>query len=336
MKLSIIIPYYNADEFIGRCFDSLLHQDLRQDEYEIIVIDDGSQDDTSTLKEYVRKYNQIRCVRQNNTGPGAARNKGLELAHGDYVFFCDSDDFVAENVLGSLCDMASQKNLDMLFHNRIDITNLNNIRNSHRNFDQFEIFPTGKHYLATLEGAIKSGPTLYIINRKFVEKNNLRFPNGIMTEDSTFFIDALMNAGNVAKVDVDVYYYIMNPQSLYHFSGKKLQAKRYTDNIYNFVQKLSFIINSTTSGEMPPKCLANLKALRNEKVYLMLLNSCKYLPLSKTWHYTSELKKLGAYPIQVYGNIAIRQKKVMSIPWLWYTSFITLGLIPSNLRKRFL
>ena len=113
-RLSIIIPFYNDDEWIGRMLDSLLDQDLPKDQYEIIIVDDGSTGPTTTLKQYVDNYPNIRLFHQANGGLSAARNSGIDLAKGEWLYLCDSDDFIQPNILGSLLDIAEEKDLDGL------------------------------------------------------------------------------------------------------------------------------------------------------------------------------------------------------------------------------
>ena len=134
IKLSFIIPYYNAEKWIAKCLESLLHQDLAEDEYEIIVVDDGSTGDVEILKDYSQSYSNIFYIWQENKMTCAARNKGLSLARGEFVFFCDNDDFVTENVFGRLYNIAKCYNADVLFFN------FNHIQEgvtpqSHLNFD---------------------------------------------------------------------------------------------------------------------------------------------------------------------------------------------------------
>ena len=100
VKLSIIIPVYNTEEYLPRCLNSCLEQDLLANEYEIIAINDGSSDNSlQILNAYALKYPNIRVINQENRGLGATRNRGLNLAIGEYIWFVDSDDWVLENCL---------------------------------------------------------------------------------------------------------------------------------------------------------------------------------------------------------------------------------------------
>ena len=110
--ISVIIPVYNAEQTIRRCLDSML--DSEYEEYEILLIDDGSTDNSvSILLEYARKNNRIKVYQQINSGPSVARNKGITLSSGEIIAFVDSDDYVESDYL-SLIAKPLRKRKQML------------------------------------------------------------------------------------------------------------------------------------------------------------------------------------------------------------------------------
>ena len=97
-QLSIIIPVYNLQEYIGVCLDSCINQTMKNESYEVICVNDGSTDNSLTIiNEYCRKDERIKVVNQENYGVSAARNMGLSLAQGKYVWFVDGDDMLIQN-----------------------------------------------------------------------------------------------------------------------------------------------------------------------------------------------------------------------------------------------
>ena len=315
MKVSVIIPYYNADKWIGRMLDSLLKQDLSADEYEIIVVDDGSKDEPIVLKDYTAKYANIQHIRQENSGPGGARNTGIKVAQGEYIFFCDSDDYIAENVLGGLYEIAHSQMVDMLFHQICRISEDKKPLNSRRNFDHVNNYPSGKDYFALpFKNKITTGVWQFIIRREFIRNAHLSFlQDMIMNEDSSFLIDAILAAGPVASVDVEVYFYVQNPQSLIHLTGRVEQRERYADNMMLFIRKLTSIVEDKESAKnMPLDCLNNIKWVRNQKAFIMLYSAC-LLPAEKFDWYVSELNSLHAYP-KAFGRFKLL-KRIFLIPF---------------------
>jgi glycosyltransferase involved in cell wall biosynthesis len=125
IKLSFIVPVYNVEKYLRKCVDSLLAQDY--DNYEIILVDDGSTDDSwQIIQEYVRRFRgledeRVRGIHQENGGLSAARNTGIAAAMGEYLCFVDSDDYWEENVLGGLMEQIERDELDVL---RFDYQNV--------------------------------------------------------------------------------------------------------------------------------------------------------------------------------------------------------------------
>ena len=115
MILSVIIPVYNVEKYLAECLDSVCSQTLK--DIEIICIDDGSTDGSAAiLDDYARRDPRVRVIRQANAGVGAARNRGLDIATGRYVYFIDSDDWLADkNALSVLCETAEREQTDIIF-----------------------------------------------------------------------------------------------------------------------------------------------------------------------------------------------------------------------------
>lgn len=115
MFLSFIVPIYNAEKYIKECLDSLLEQDLSNKEYEIICVNDGSTDQSlKILADYENSNNSIRIINKENGGVSSARNKGLEVAAGEYVWFIDADDFIQKNILNALHLLLRESDADVI------------------------------------------------------------------------------------------------------------------------------------------------------------------------------------------------------------------------------
>ena len=111
-KVSVIIPVHNVEKYLGECLDSITGQTLR--DIEIICVDDGSTDGSSgILSEYAARDGRLKVFRQAPSGAGAARNRGLAEARGEYLFFCDSDDWIDRDALGAMHASAAGANADI-------------------------------------------------------------------------------------------------------------------------------------------------------------------------------------------------------------------------------
>src|SRR5450759_1635375 len=113
--LSIIVPVHDSEEYLLRCLRSLLDQDLERTDYEVIVVNDGSEDHSLAIAEaFAHSEPNVVIHSQENQGPSAARNAGIDLARGKYIYFVDSDDHVASQVLGGLVKLMDRETLQVL------------------------------------------------------------------------------------------------------------------------------------------------------------------------------------------------------------------------------
>lgn len=116
MKVSIIVPMFNVENYIEKCLDSVIAQDLA--DWEMIVVDDGSTDESGRIADgYALKDNRITVIHQENAGPGAARNAGLRAASGEYVYFLDSDDYIDAGLLKRAVNVMERNSSDMAVFN---------------------------------------------------------------------------------------------------------------------------------------------------------------------------------------------------------------------------
>ena len=110
--VSVIIPAYNIEDYIGRCLDSIISQTYKN--LEIIVVDDGSRDYTGEiLDNYAKKDRRIKVIHKENGGVSSARNKGIEAAEGDYIGFIDGDDLIEPGMYKTLVDLLEEENADI-------------------------------------------------------------------------------------------------------------------------------------------------------------------------------------------------------------------------------
>lgn len=116
MKLTIIIPVYNAEKFLAKCFESVFQQNIPATEYEVIAINDGSTDESKKIiLDFHKKHNNLIFIDQENKGVSVARNAGLDRAKGTYITFIDADDEIFVHSLKELVDYAIGNNLDLLY-----------------------------------------------------------------------------------------------------------------------------------------------------------------------------------------------------------------------------
>lgn len=208
--LSIIIPVYNVELFVEKCIRSCETQDINKDEYEIIVVNDGSTDNSlNIVNDLARRFPNIRVFSQSNAGLSAARNKGIQNARGDYIMFVDSDDWIAEKCLGKICSKLKIEQPDAL---AICAANVKGDGMIERRQAYADVTPISGYEL--LKKGVSPCAPFAIWSAKFFKKYELSFFEGIFHEDSEFTPRAYYLADKVSFVNDIIYYVFQNPNSI--------------------------------------------------------------------------------------------------------------------------
>ncbi|MEZ9630706.1 glycosyltransferase family 2 protein [Vibrio breoganii] len=207
LEISIIIPLYNSQEFVKQCMDSILQQSFDKSKIEVIVIDDGSTDDSySIVKKYEGDLDLI-IMKQQNAGASAARNAGLRKAKGKFIFFVDSDDIVPENALSDLHSVIVKNKSDVAIGPRGWIKN--DIQVDNHNFDKLfskSIINKGVKNHQSILSIIAVHSKMF--SRKYLIENNLFFKEGISSEDFIFTYIMAMTTNRISTFrGRNVYYY---------------------------------------------------------------------------------------------------------------------------------
>ena len=295
-QLSIIVPVYNAERWLRRGVDSLLNQDLPREDYEIILVDDGSTDDSPRIcDEYLAAHpGLVRVIHQPNSGVSMARNAALDAAVGDYVMFVDADDYIEPNCLKEVDEKARCGDAGILFYRHRVIT-----EQSERIVDSVpsgitaEDISTGECYM--LNGGNTGSIWRGLSRRDVIEKLGLRFYPNITHEDVLFNYQILPFVERIAFSDVLVYNYVYEGESLTR--TKSVEKIKY--NIYN-----DFVVAAEIN-----KYAAKLQSLELQEFYTRHANSmlvslyCILFVNKRSWgkDFCSQCVNLcinrGAYPI---------------------------------------
>lgn len=208
MMLSLIIPCYNVENYILKCLNSIVSQNISITDYEIIVINDGSKDKSGSIaKAYCEKHpGNFRYFEQKNIGLSGTRNRGIKLAKGDYLWFVDSDDWIEENCLCSIINSLTN-NCDVLAFSGF-IPEGGRIENS----SCFNIGVNSKSKL--FHSGFADAAQLYIFRKEFLLENNLFFKEGIKHEDTLFTPIVLHKAENIVFFRTPVYHFLQREGSI--------------------------------------------------------------------------------------------------------------------------
>ena len=320
IKLSIIVPIYEVEQYLRKCVDSLITQDIN--DYEIILVDDGSTDGSGAIcDEYAEKrptsssslkgrevHPFIRVIHQKNGGLSAARNAGLKVASGEYVMFVDSDDYIEPNVLGKLMAQIERDSLDVL---RYDFQNVRIVKSEEvRDKSEYEVFQPNKDPKRdvdlseiVVDGETflneRLGPFCYV--GQFIIKQELLkdclFKERIYFEDTEWTPRMLLRARRVASTERVVYNYLWregsitlpdNPQKKKKVLKDKISLLRGFKEQQKLVRDNSWFVWMTSFTTMT------------------ILGLLAHMPSSERKPYLQELKSLSIYPL------SIRKERMLS------------------------
>ncbi|MBR1576414.1 MAG: glycosyltransferase family 2 protein [Bacteroidales bacterium] len=238
MRVSVIIPVYNARDYIIPCVESLVNQSL--EDIELLFVDDhGSDDSMDAVRRYAEGYSgkkQFRFLETpSNSGPGVARNIGIEAATGEYIAFVDSDDWIERDFCESLYKAAARKNADLSW---CDLRQDNLRDGSSRELTHPRIssgdFNEKKHKAFLTQFVSYFWTFLY--RREFLVRHALRFPGTSSSEDTCFLTCCILAARRIATVEKPLYHYVLRSRSL----STKVDPGKYRQKLRSFEDLLAY------------------------------------------------------------------------------------------------
>ena len=202
MDVSIIVPVYNAEKTIERCLDSILKQ-ITTFKYEIIVIDDGSKDNSLKKIEEYKRF--VKIIKETNGGPGKARNIGIKEAKANFLLFVDSDDYVANNFVDTFLKVQKKTNADMVICNFIRDIKGTLVKENKGEYKEYT-----KDFNDILMMEFHSCNKLI---RKSIALNNL-YPENMVFEDVVAISNMIVECKKIVKIEDYLYYYVTTPFSI--------------------------------------------------------------------------------------------------------------------------
>lgn len=213
VKVSVIVPCFNAEKYISKALDSLLSQTL--DDMEIIVINDGSSDNSKEIiDEYYKKYpNKIRVYHQENKGIASVRNYGLSLVNGEYFGFLDSDDYTKSDMYFKMYAKAKETDADMVVSNFMWVS------------DKKERLEKEGPYIAGKDMMVKLFATLWnkIYKTSLIKESGLKFPDGNRYEDACFLYCLSSILKKIEFIDEAFVSYVQVSTSITHTNNQQVK-----------------------------------------------------------------------------------------------------------------
>lgn len=289
VKVSIIVPVYNSAKTLRRCADSILNQDFT--DYELFLVDDGSTDDSGAIcDEYAALDNRVHVIHKNNSGVSDTRNTALDLAHGTYIQFLDSDDWITPDATKLLVRTAEKNNCDLVI---ADFYRVNGERVSQKgDIDEDAVLSKEEfsHHMMENPADFYYGVIWNkLYRRDIIEKHELRMNAQInWCEDFMFNLEYIRHARRFYALHTPIYYYVKTKGSLASQGinlsktiKMKLTVFAYYNDFYknvldeeeyekNRLQVYRFLIDAAGDGMVAPTILPGSQKLGEERSSLYL------------------------------------------------------------------
>ena len=313
--VSVIIPVYNVEKYLNECVDSVLEQTYK--DLEIILIDDGSTDQSGLICDgYMDIDNRVKVIHKKNGGLSDARNAGFSISRGKYVYFLDSDDFIKPYAIEVLVNKMEDNNADFIFFDAETI---------YDNFDdsQYKEDFVRRHCYHTDQGSLifqelienkeyYSCVPLLFFRKSFIEKNQLKFIEGIMHEDELYTAVAFVRAERITQLNESIYVRRLRSGSI---MSNKVSEKSITGLIVCiegfFRERERHGKNSTAYQVISNYIVTKIEAIFDEYV---LLDQVKMKMLKPK---ITELKKRISCE-KYFGNIKIWMRFNLLIIYVFY------------------
>ena len=298
VKISVILPVFNGEKYINKSIESVLNQSVM--DFELIIINDGSNDNTLDV---INSFSddRIKLINQSNHGPGYSRNRGLEIASGEYIMFLDADDWFRDDALEIAYSEACKFNTDLTFFQMINYNDGEVYENDWFNLKTFDkTFENRTFTPDETPGSIfdlSVGVCQKIYNHSFLKKINARFPEGIFFEDMPFFFYVYLKASKISIIKKHLYYRRKHDESITHVVDEKfldtVRAGQILMDIFiknNWYHIYAYdLIAYKING--PRYALRDIPLKYKDKMFILIKSD--YESIKQSQYYDDFLKNLG-------------------------------------------
>ena len=330
-KISIIVPVYNAQKTIARCIESILNQDYK--DFELLLIDDGSQDDSGSIcDDYAKQDQRVRVIHKDNSGVSATRNLALKEVKGEYLQFLDADDWITPNATRLLLESMGQNDCDMVI---ADFYRVIGGRLSHKGSMDTDGVLSREEFANNM---MENPADFYygvlwnkLYKKDIIERHHLCMnPKISWCEDFMFNLEYIRYCKNIYVLQVPIYYYVKTKGSLVNQSmtlsktiRTKLMVFEYYNEFYKQVfteeeyekkrlQIYSYLMDVASDEVVPPTLISNSKKLGQER-------SVANAAWGEEQHYFAEdyrNRKLMEYylePVAIKNDLSLEEARVLLV-----------------------
>lgn len=246
-KVSIIMPVYNAQNYLRESVNAVLSQTY--EDFELILVDDGSKDDSYSLcRTFAEQDDRIRLFQKKNGGPGSARNYGLDNAKGEYILFADSDDVIASDCLETVLALAQENDANAVIYNFDILTPEGQLLESGEEHPMENgVFSADELFALTYE---KNGYVFSFLCNKLLKRDcfeKLRFLSLRMCEDEVIFPRLMDRCKRICMTEKVLYHYYERSGSIMH---QAFSARNF-DQLFSYFDRYAFYLQTRRSALAP-------------------------------------------------------------------------------------
>ncbi|MGN0282383.1 MAG: glycosyltransferase [Prevotella sp.] len=254
-KLSIIIPLYNCEKYIKQCLDSIFAQNLESSDFEVIIVDDGSKDNSfSIASNYAQEHDNIQIIKQENQGVACTRNNALSKASGNYITFVDADDMLVSGSVKTLLTTAIENNAEIVKAAHVEVNeDADSKEYGNDQCNKSVQIMTGEDAIVNVTRLKEGFCWGYLISRRLITDNNISFPPKVsFMEDWAFITQAILKCKTFVNADTLLYLYRRNSSSC--------MANATTEKMLLGCQAINIVANlaKQTTGEVKKKLSDNV------------------------------------------------------------------------------
>ena len=298
-KVSVIIPAFNLEGYIDKCLESVCSQTIDKEDMEIIIVDDGSTDKTpQILDSWAEKDERIKVLHKKNEGVSAARNDGIKIAKGEFIFFFDGDDFMEKETCSKLYNTAKEKDVDSVVYGYYRFEDGQVIETCHPLFDK-EIYENDEiiekmvpqfiglsydninDWLKGDKNALYvENPALWriMVKRQIIVDYDLKFDTRLKVGEDTVFISEYLSCAKRVYVDQECYYYLVTRQTstIFVYERKAMQKLQGKINLLDGRSDLTKRIKDRTGYDISETWAGTVAMSAVEVGFLMAASNKEY------------------------------------------------------------
>lgn len=299
MIISFIVPHYNLQKCIlQRCINSIIAQNIPVEDYEIVIVDDGSRQPPTWIEEEYAQTN-IRLIIAEHGGLGAARNVGLKNAWGRYIQFVDSDDCLIKESVKHCLNILEEEAPDILRHGYKICLTEEEMLTASAPIKKIKMYNSGAEYAAG--NNLNGSACIYIFRKSLISNHNIYFAEGVMHEDEDFTLKIFYHSHKLVCCNQPIYNYCIRKDSITASTDNAHEKRRINDIFLLLERVVAFRLQERERGTvMQRKAIDRKTALLTVDTMLNLFyNGCTTDEIEEIQH--EKLLPLGLFPLPYAG-----------------------------------